>query len=177
MPRIITPESNKKLKREYRLRFAIALFWAASAAVGFAVVLLIPSYALLDSYETAYATAKTGGQQEQLQRLNEEYASKLEDVHRLSQKIVRTKPAHSQALDLLFAYAADGIVLSAVELDEEAEGVAVSVRGVASTRSALLALEGKMQRDSRFSGFELPIEVLTKQSDIVFNVTFAYHEK
>ncbi len=176
MPRIITPESNKRLKREYRLRFLITLLLGVATVIAFTAVLLTPSYVLLDSYESAYENFKTGSQQETLERLNQEYASKLESVHVLSQKIVRTKPQHTEVLDTLFEYAG-ATTFDAIELGNADQIVTVVVRGRAPSRADLLAFDERMQRDERFSGFDLPIDVLTKQSDITFNVTFTYHEK
>ncbi len=176
MPRIITAESNKKLKSEYRLRFLIMLLLGMSAVTAFVAVLLAPSYVLLDSYESAYENFKTGSQHETLEKLNQEYASKLENVHALSQKIVRTKPQHTTVLDTLFEYS-DAVTLNAIELSTADRVTTVVIRGFAPSRTDLLAFDGKIQSDERFTGFNLPIDVLTKQSDITFNVTFAYHEK
>lgn len=176
MPRIITPESNKKLKREYRLRFLITLLLAASTVIALTAVLLLPSYVLLDSYESAYENFKTSSEQESLERLNQEYASKLENVHVLSQKILRTEPQHTEVLDTLFEYAG-AITFNAIELSNAEDVVTVVVRGQAPSRTDLLAFDERMQGDNRFSGFELPIDVLTKQSDSAFNVTFTYDQK
>lgn len=176
MPRIITPESNKKLKSEYRLRFFITFLFGVSTVTAFVAVLLAPSYVLLDSYESAYENLKTGSQHETLEKLNQEYASKLESVHVLSQKIVRTKPQHTVVLDTLFGYAG-AITLDAIELSTAERVTTVVVRGLAPSRTDLLVFDEKIQSDERFTGFNLPIDVLTKQSNISFNVTFTYHEK
>jgi hypothetical protein len=177
MPRIITPESNKRLKREYRLRFLVTLLLSSALAIGLTAVLLMPSYVLLESYESGYANAKAGTQQETLQRINQEYATKLQNTHELSQKISVKKSQHAYVLDTIFAYAGEDISIDALELSNEGNVMEITVRGGAANRSALLAFDEKVQGNSRFSGFELPIEALTKQSDITFNVTFAYHEE
>ncbi len=89
---------------------------------------------------------------------------------------MRTKPQHTTALDTLFEYS-DAVTLNAIELSTADRVTTVVIRGFAPSRTDLLAFDGKIQSDERFTGFNLPIDVLTKQSDITFNVTFAYHEK
>ncbi len=177
MPRILTPESNKKIKREYRLRFLVALLAACAGSCVLAILFLIPSYALLDSYETAYSVSESDKAQEEIAEVNEEYTNRLAEVHELSGMIPESSPGYARVLDMLFSYEGGGLELSAVELQKSGENVSVTLRGTAQTRDVLLAFDESISSNDSFSGFKLPIEALTKQSDISFNVTFNYHEK
>jgi hypothetical protein len=177
MPRIITSESNKRIKREYRLRFFVALLAACAAAGVLAILFLIPSYALLDSYETAYSVSDSGDAQEEVAQVNEEYTRRLAEVHELSGMIPDPGPGYSRVLDALFSYNDAGLEFDAVELQGTGDTVSVTLRATAQTRADLLTFDEAIRSDDDFSGFKLPIDALTKQSDISFNVTFNYHEK
>lgn len=175
MPRILTTRSNKILKREYRLRFFVALLVTTLCALTLFGVALIPSYVLLDSYEAAYTSANFAKEHEEVERLNKEYSSKLAVTHELSQKVSIAKSGHMSVLDTVFLYGGEGIRLNSIEVSGTAP-ITVSIRGEAATRSALLALDERFGRDRRFTGFDLPIDTLTKQTQIPFNVTFTYNE-
>lgn len=176
MPRIIAQESNKKLKGEYRLRFATVLFSMLTVAVVITGVLLIPTYVLLDIYHKAYTRPELDGSSE-VEQLNVEYMSKLNETHQLSERVMQGDSVYLDVMDTLFSYAQGGVSIDAIDLSRSEESVAITLRGMSATRDDLLTLERSVLANKKFKGFALPLETLTKQSDIQFNVTFTYNEK
>jgi hypothetical protein len=176
MPRIITQESNKRLRREYRLRFLTALFAVVGTVGVVTAALMLPSYVLLSSYRDAYARPVQEGSRE-IERLNEEYTDRLSETHELSSRVTYGDSAYSDVMDTLFLYADGLVVIDAIELGRSGDQITVSLRGSSASREGLLAFEERVLANTRFKGFSLPIETLAKQSDISFNVTFTYNEK
>lgn len=176
MPRIITQESNKRLKSEYRLRFATVLFSMLAVATLVGGILLIPSYVLLGSYQEAYARPEVEGSRE-VERLNQEYVSKLNQTHDLSGRVLQGSSSYLDVMDILFSYSQGGVSIDAVDLSSVESSVAITLRGTSATREDLLSFEKSVTADKRFKGFALPLETLTKQFDIPFSVTFTYDEK
>lgn len=159
------------------MRFLTVLCVAGTGVVVVALVLLLPSYAVLDSYEEVYSGVGSGKEHEAVEKMNQEYGQKLERTHEMAGRILRKQSTPMTALDALFEARTEGLLFESVELGErKSKTVPVTVRGTAETRADLLAFDERMSNDDRFSGFNLPIEVLTKQEDISFNVTFTYHE-
>lgn len=176
MPRIITEKSNKKLRREYRARFATALFTTLSFALFFVAVFFIPAYGLLHYYENSYSGMNSLDRKENTRLANEEYDKKLQETHELSQKILVSKSDHLEIADILFAYAQDALVFDSLEFERVPGATTISLRGLAPTRESLLSFERKIDSDKNFEGFEIPIDSLRMQTDIPFNISFTHYE-
>lgn len=177
MPRISTIKSNKNLRREYRLRFITVFLTALTVACLLVVLSILPSYTLLNFYEKSYRASELSGEQVALQKANENYVQNLLFVHELSKKVDMSDSKHLEVLNRLSLYAEDSVTFSAVEIEGTSEALSVTLRGSAVSREVLLAFEDKMKSDTGFSGFEIPLEVLTKKENISFNVSFLSHEK
>ncbi len=177
MPRITTKKSNKDLRREYRLRFLTALFLAIVFAVLVTVILMLPSYTLLNVYEKSYTQPPTGKEESNVQQMNFQYNQKLEGVSELSSEVRNQESVHLKIIEKLNSYTNNTILFNTVELGGSEQETSVILRGIANTREDLLAFESNVKGDTSFEGFKIPIDTLTKQKDISFNVSFIYHEK
>lgn len=177
MPRIISPELNSKLRREYRLRFFSVLFFLLAGTVLVSIALISSSYLLLSLYEKAYVHETLNTKGEAATQISDTFNAKVGQVHGLIQKIPPQSSVEDfQIVNTLFEYANSGININAVEILPEAPATLITLRGEALTRDALLQFQDKIEEDARFEGFSIPIESLTKQRDISFAVNFIYHE-
>ncbi len=178
MLRIITKESNKKIKREYRARFAIKFMWSMILVLVVVAVFVFPSYVLLHYYQNAHTDSTVVRQQESVQKISDQYNELLQKTYKFSQQAVLKKSSHMQVADLIFGYAQSGLVFDAIELESEDDGIIlVTLRGRSSSREALLAFESGIKSNPNFEGFEIPIDSLRMQNNIPINLTFAYHEE
>lgn len=177
MPRIIPQELNKKLRSEYRLRFFSILFFTLSFAVLVSMSLISSSYLLLSLYEKAYTSNDMNGKGTEITKINEDFNTKVIQVSALVQKIpLKDKGEDTEITDILFEYANETIDVQGLAIKHELEATQLTLQGNALTRDALLQFQQKIQNDSSFKDFTIPIDVLTKQKDLSFNVNFTYHE-
>lgn len=177
MTRIISEELNKKFKREYRLRFFSVLFFGLAITLIVNVSLVSSSYSLLTLYEKAYVSNNSNVHASEALKMHEEFNSKLATTYVLANKIPQyTQSITTQVVQILFDYAGNSVELSSLELVSEAPDIKMNIRGVAKTREALLRFQDSIKQDGRFVDFDIPVETLTKQTDVSFNVTFIYHE-
>jgi len=176
MPRITIEQSHKYLKKEYRFRFFAVFFWFCALSILFSIIFLLPSYLLLNFYKNTFRNQGQEDSQIQTQRINEEYNQKLEETYQISRKVSTQPFVYVDIIEALKVYALESVQFDAIELSNSGKTVAVTLRGRSPLREQLLTFEKKINADTRFEGFKLPIDVLTKQEDLSFNVTFTYHE-
>lgn len=177
MTRIISEELNKKLKREYKLRFFSVLFFSLSLVLMINMFLISPSYLLLSLYEKAYISNNYASGHENKAKTLIDFNKKLSQVYALALKVPQnTKGIDTNIVQILFTYAGSDINLNSIELLHEDVSTKVTITGVATTRDLLLKFQNAIKQDARFADFNIPIETLAKQKDLNFNVTFNYHE-
>lgn len=172
--RIIPEELNKKIKREYKLRFLTVLFWVINIVLVITIALMSSSYLLIHLYEKAYVNKNTE-QDARAIALENVIHEKIKNLYKVSKKIPSDQ-ATSSALDIsnkIFSYAGSGITIQSLEV---LEGNTITLRGLAENRDSLLLFESKIKADGSFVDFAIPIESLARQKDIGFSVTFTYHE-
>lgn len=177
MPRIIPLELNIKLRREYRVRFFSLLFFNISIAAFATLGLMTSSYFLLSLYEKTYANEGGDKKNEEVSKLNTLFNTKVDQVHSLSKKIpTKDNYANMHIADLLFEYTNSNVQLSSIEILPQTNVSHVTVRGSALTRDSLIEFQNNINKDNSFKDFTIPIESLTKQKNISFDVNFIYHE-
>lgn len=177
MPKITTPQSHKKLKWEYKIRFFTLLLLITSITLLLVMIFFMPSYTLLNSYENSHTQSNFSVEQIDAQQKNQNFQKNIVDLYELSTYVNTKKTIKVDVIKKIYQYA-DGLVdISAIELTENEEGLQITIRGNAKYRDSLLSFEDIIDKDSDFVGFKIPIDDLTKQEDITFNVLFTYHEK
>lgn len=177
MPRITTQKSNKNLRREYRLRFFTMLFMMLVIAVLVTVLAMIPSYTLLSIYNNTYNQAQSSREESNIQQMNFQNDQKLEAAYELALEVRQENSVYLDVIKKLDSYKGASIQFNAIELNGSNAETNITLRGQAFTREALLAFEDRINSDDSFSGFQVPIDSLTKQEDIAFNISFTHHEK
>ncbi len=149
-----------------------------SLAVLVSLTLLSSSYLLLSLYERAYALENLDGKNEEVTRMNENFNARVLHVHSLVQKVPSLESVVDiQIADVLLGYANSSIDIQAIEILPTGEITNITLRGSALTREALLQFQSTIQNNPSFKDLSIPVETLTKQKDISFNVNFTYHEK
>ena len=173
MTRIIPEESNRFLKKEYRLRFFTTLFFTLSVVILINLTFVSSSYLLLHLYEKAYMTNSSNTNNESV-KLNEQIKQKTEELHALSRKIeLSEKKTSIQIADDLLSHVRNNVSIQALEVMGDST---MTIRGLATTRQDLIDFQDRVIRDPMFKDFSIPIEMLARQRDIAFNVTFTYYE-
>lgn len=177
MTRIITPETNVGLKKEYTIRFFTLLFFVLTLVICTHIILGISSYFLLTNYEEIYKNNLNNANTEIVQQ-NKYVIEQNTLLSGLIKKIPNTAPTSSfEAYETIKKYAGADVLISAYEFFPEGKETKITIRGTSISRDALISFENLMRKDPQFKDFKIPLETLTKQKDIAFNATFTYYEK
>lgn len=179
MARIIPLELNKKLRKEYRLRFFSLLFLMLAIVSAINIMLMSSSYVLLSLYENIYTKENSNSNKDsEIVKENENRLIKLNQVFELSKKIPeKEKFTNIDTTKKLFEYAGSDTSIDSIEFLSEEEKTKITMRGMSKTRDSLLLFEEKIKNDNSFKDFSLPIETITKQKDVIFNVTFTHYDE
>ena len=172
MTRIISDELNKKLKKEYRLRFFTLLFFILAGIVLINIAFVSSSYLLLHLYEKIYV--KNTSVNSVAVELYEKNKQKTEDLHSLSMKIPKQENgSYTKIAQEIRVLAGEQITIHSLEILTASK---ITLRAQAKTREDVIEFQNRVERSGLFDNFSVPIEVLAKQKDIAFDVTFSYHE-
>lgn len=171
----------QNLKRRITLEYRWRLVTTASALAGTAAIVastfLIPSYLLVLTREHAAnddaasaASALGAGD-------NKTNASRIAALkNMLSVLDTRTAtPILSRLIDELTSSRIAGITITNIRLIAgKGSSYAVTVMGQAQSRSELLVFNEALKQHANFSGINLPIDELIKNTDIPYHITFTY---
>lgn len=171
MTRIIPPELNKKLKKEYQLRFFSITFFVITIIIFVNISLVSSSYFLLYLYEKAYVeNVKTMNNEESI-KMKEVLNNKIDNLYYLSKSYVQKgEISQLRVSTKIFELAGANIEIESIDIIENT----ITLRGSADTRDSMLIFQRKIKDEKMFEGFDVPIEVLAKQKDISFNINFTY---
>lgn len=176
MSKIISPELNKKIRKEYTLRFFTLLFFFISSSIIISIIFVSSSYLILSMYEKTYLEPVSSKKLEEIS-VNNEFTKKLSALHMLSQKVIFDTNIPLLVTQKLFEYASGVVEINSFEIKPDVSTAKITLRGVSPTRDALIQFENRIKQDASFTDFSIPIDTFAKQKDISFAVTFAYHEK
>lgn len=170
----LTQEYKKKIKTEYFLRF-LTVFFIASTILGvIAAIILIP-------YGT-FVAAQGVISQSRLDSLSNSTQVKDSKVFRIELNTLRDDANRLLSSDAavlpyelittLSGIASGGIEISSVGYSENQDGsVALSVSGIASTRSTLQAFVISLQNTPGFNGVTIPVSAFAQDKNIDFNLS------
>ncbi|MBI5004896.1 MAG: hypothetical protein HZC04_01785 [Candidatus Lloydbacteria bacterium] len=176
MANLLLPESQEKIRQEYRLRRAVIIFFLLAAIIIFAGILLAPSL-LLSSIKAKESEMRLallrGGQtqnaEEQMQNiisrananveLLEEDASPMPVIGGLTRYLLNTKPEDIAITGLLYEKAKNNA------LDK------VSLRGIAASREALLSYVTFLETNGYFAEAVLPVSHFVQEKNILFTIS------
>ncbi len=177
MVNILPQGAQRSLYQKYYFRLAAAFFFTAGVFVAVGAALLAPSYLLA---EEEAASAK---------RFRDAVVETL--ALKGTNTAARTVSALAEEVKLLNAYGkketAIPIIAGALSAQDSAialrkiafswrdqNGGAVTLDGVADTRTALVEYVSELQKNALFSGVAVPVSNLASDADIAFTLTFDF---
>jgi hypothetical protein len=176
MTRIITPEINKKVKKEYSIRFFSIFFFMLSSVLCIFIIFTLSSYVLLTNYEQIYQT-KLENTNGEIVVQNKNFIDRVSKLFTLTHKVPQINSiSYFSIFEEIEGYTNNQVVISAFEIYSEEQEKKITIRGVAESREALLVFDSNIKSSKKFKDFEIPLDVLAKQRDISFNITFTYYE-
>lgn len=176
MANLLLPESQEKIRQEYRLRRAVIIFFLLAIVIVFAGVLLAPSL-LLSSIKAKESEMRLallrGGQTQNVEEemktiisrtnanaaLLEGDASPMPVIGGLTLYLLNTKPEDIAITGLLYEKGKNNA------LDK------VSLRGIAANREALLAYVTSLETNGYFAEAILPVSHFVQEKDILFTIS------
>lgn len=172
MINLIPSEAKKHLLREYWVRTVTVWFFLWASALFLGVVLLAPSYVLINLQVKAYAeTAETANAK------NENFEAIAKELERSSKTAVALSEnfsgtALSDYLALLKSFESRAVEVTKISLSREGEGIApIALTGIAADRQALAAFRNRMLEHEEIESVDLPISNLAKDKEIPFELT------
>lgn len=177
---LLPEEEIRKLRKEYRIRFIIILFFFISCAIIIGILSLFPSYILSRNQGSQAEKSR-----EELQKSREERGiAQVEKELDQSKKIINEidaelpKAVFSDLVTSIASHRTSSILISDFELKStQAKGtttVEIVIQGKALTRDALLSFKKSLDQDKRFSSAELPISDLARSKDIPFAIRLIF---
>ncbi|MBI5005255.1 MAG: hypothetical protein HZC03_01485 [Candidatus Lloydbacteria bacterium] len=178
MANLLSPESQKNIRQEYRLRLAITAVFALMVIIVFAGILLVPSF-LLSSVKATESEAR-------LDILHKTPARNLEEE--IKAVVIKTNAdtaflseSGNQTFSVggfvehLLETKPDSIAITGIfyEKSKAKDNVSdkASIRGIAANREALSAYAASLGSDRYFAEAVLPVSGFVQEKDIEFSVS------
>lgn len=173
MANLLPQESQKNIRREYRLRLAVVAAFLLLAVIVFAAVLLVPSL-LLSSVKANESEARLAvsrkGETQNLEKEIEAVVLKTNTDATLLSENGNQAFLVSEFIGHLLQTKPDTIAITGI-FYEKAKGGALdkaSLRGIAANREALSAYVASLETDSYFAEVVLPVSHFVQEKDIDF---------
>lgn len=171
MINLIPPIAKKKIVQEYWLRFAVIMMIFSSIAIGVLLVLQAPSYILLSSQLRAYESQFQAAQLQQADLQTTEKTVKATNA--LAQHVSTPSLAanFSEVFSALETIASNEIRIVQFSSTRSTSSISdITLRGVATTRTALADFSNKVVEHPLFLEANVPISNLAKDRDIDFEI-------
>ncbi|MEK7462014.1 MAG: hypothetical protein AAB618_00345 [Patescibacteria group bacterium] len=172
MINLIPFEAKKHLVHEYWLRSVTVWFFLWSFVLLLGIVILIPSYVLINLQVKAYtASAETADEK------NASFENVAKELERASQTAVALSdrfahPSMTEYVSLFRGFESNSLRITQISLRRDETGIKeVKVAGTAEDRRTLAAFRTRMLDDERIETVDLPISNLAKDRDIPFDLS------
>lgn len=176
MANLLPQESQKNIRREYRLRLAVVAAFMLLTVIVFAGVLLVPSF-LLSSVKAKESEARLAiSHKAETQNLGKEIEVVIRktnaDVALLSENGKQTFSVGG-FIEHLLQTKPDTIAITGIFYEKAKDGVLdkVSLRGIAANRKALSAYVSSLEADNYFAEAVLPVSHFVQEKDIDFAIS------
>lgn len=179
---LLPPKEKTENQKDYLYRFSVGLVGALLAS------LLIGGFAMLAPH--ILIQAKQAELKTDLASLkNAQSASGSDDTYSLlemaNQQVdflsLQSGPSLTKAAKEILARRPTGVTIVSLAYrlreDSSERSVAVSLRGVASRREAIIEFVKNLQAEPTFTGINVPVSSFAKDRDIEFSLTFIQNEK
>jgi len=169
---LLPPKTVKILKNEYHVRFFIVFVFFVSLAVLIATVFLLPSYAVSSLGERSAvsdAQSAKNGIATDTASITSGLSAAGDLVTALSSAML---PPLSPVVLRIAALRPEGITISSFNVSSNGpDSMAVSIQGLADTRSDLVTFKNILEGDQDFSGVTVPISDLASAMHIQFSMS------
>lgn len=172
----LLPEKEMRaLRREYRIRVFVVLFFFISCGIVVGIGSLMPSY--LSSYTSEkeaiekVASIKQDRKVSGMDNLSKELNQSYELVKKL--KTDEDSLIFSDIIKKIIGHRKSSISINSIQLsriDDVLSSSEIILQGKSTTRDALLDFKKSLEADASISKIELPISDLAKSKDINFAI-------
>lgn len=182
--RNLLPKDKKKIvDREYLLRAIVVSLWLAFLVCGIGVVLILPSYLLVQSQTSAlYARKNLIDQTMVIQKEDvavedlkkaQKYIQKLKGAteksfsRELLNSVIRSAPVDVDLTGFMYKSA----LVKGKEEGENGGKSTLRIKGIASDRSTLILFSDTLRKLDSVSEVNLPVSQLARRENIPFTLT------
>jgi len=171
MINLIPPHARKSVVREYWLRVITVWLFLFGTGCLIVSVLLLPTYMLVRG-QTATLGDQVSATADRTASYDEATAKlKAATTQATFLKNTASSTPFSTYLKILESIAGAGVTLHSVSYTHPDGGVGkITISGVATTRTVLASFRDALEADPAFTGVVLPINALTKASDLIFSM-------
>lgn len=173
MANLLPPDARTNVLYEYWTRVAVVALVVVSIGAIALLVLLIPTYVLINEQEQALTTRIDSMRAQQDAYRDATVA--IESANTLARYIDRHDTAASfrELIGSIDEIAGNEIAVTSFSFAQSDTGevAPIKVSGVATTRTALASFRDTLRADPRFAGVELPIASLAADRDVPFSLT------
>jgi Tfp pilus assembly protein PilN len=172
MLNLLPQTEKKKLINVYRVRFSVVIGIAVSVLFLIAIIGLMPSYLTERSKTNLFMKEQEEASQKNTEALLQEAEAKTAAntalAHYLQVRIttLTSAPVVSSIISRIFDRTEGTIAISAVDIG----GKVITVRGVARTRTDLIAFHQRLRQDADFKNATLPISDIAKSINPPFSI-------
>ncbi|MBI2045919.1 MAG: hypothetical protein HYT28_00640 [Parcubacteria group bacterium] len=175
MANLLPQESQKNIRKEYRLRLAATALFFLSALIFFAGVLLVPSLLLSSVKVTSSKEQLALLQNKEIERAEEEMKTLVlntnADIALMEEGSAET-PVIGELIKYLLDTKPDSIAITGIFYEKAKNGASdnASLRGIALNREALFSYITFLQGNGYFTEAAVPVSRLVKEKDIDFTI-------
>lgn len=169
----LLPKKDKRIvEREYLFRLATIVFFALSIVVSIGIVLLLPSFFLVESKRLSLEQlAQSAG----VSVLEENSAQVLLQETKMRLVVLdqsrETKPISNLVVSLLEERPREIRLTSITYKVQNKNSGSMTVSGVAQNRSALITFTKRLERNRYFTDINFPVSNLASNENILFSIS------
>lgn len=180
---LLPDKEIKSLKKEYRIRLMIVMFFFVSFGVVAGLISLIPSYVFSYSREKEALKSLQALQDSRKERGTDSIMQELTDAQQLVDALGARQDGaiFSQIITEIIFRKNTQISLNSFQMSQQPAATSttlnVVVQGKAATRDSLLAFKKSLEQNPFISKIELPPSDLAKKENISFALAFIIQTK
>ena len=180
MINFLPPEAKSAVKREYMLRTISVWALLLTAVAAVITAFLLPTYVLLLRQVDALELDAVRTEGNSNKHLYQAARTALEKAQTLAEAlaVIPAGPTAYEVLRAIQAVQTDSITLSGFSYEHNGTSVsAVTVRGTAATREALVEFSSALEREPLFARATVPVAALAKDRDLPFTLSVTLTSK
>ncbi len=180
---LLSQEEKKENQRDYLYRFLAGLAGAILASLLVGGFALLPSYVLIQAKQAELTIGLASLKNSQSISGSEKVYQLLETANQqINFLSLQSGLSLTAAVKEILARRPIGVTINSLTYhpQEGTDGqlvVAVSLKGIANRREAIMEFVKNLQTEPTFTGINIPVSSFAKDRDIEFSLTFTQNEK